>query len=216
MRFIEPPKYWEWVARTDMQVSPWFNDWECSLVRAGWVSVRKLSLDEAEDLGNEEMDPSVPHDADLFCPSRNVFLTLLPSKFPILNCLENMRYGFPGSLVIIRSRPQEEHFSTYRGLFKAENLLTGKYAERCAQMGAFVEDHGMLYEWDGWAVEGEISNWKHTRDQIALEVFHEYRSNSVYYHLDQERLDERLTKWEKNMAKEAERFERRPKWKSIR
>lgn len=174
--------YPEWVERRVMPVSPWFADWENSLARAGWVSIRKLPHPDAtEKLPYEEMDPAMPEDADLYCPQRNIYLSLSPSTFPYGDdvwAFEAIQHGYPGSFLVIHARVPES------GVFEAadggavKNLLTAEDAHRCFDLKALVEFNGTLYEPTAAPDENGESLWLPSRREDALEVYREYQANS--------------------------------------
>lgn len=194
IRLTEPLEYWDWTARGEMPVSAWLADWENSLARAGWTVIRKLPSPESEELPWEEMDVAQPEDSDLYCPSRNIYLSLLPSKIPtgewLAGLLAEMPTGYPGSMTIIHARNPEKHFIKVNGGdYTVANLLSKKSTIHCVEMGALVEFQGVLYEPIGLPDEQGCSDWKPTTNRTALEVYHEYRSHSLYYHEDQYRID---------------------------
>lgn len=194
IRLCEPLEYWDWTARGEMPVSAWLADWENSLARAGWIVIRKLPSPESEELPWEEMDVAQPDDSDLYCPSRNIYLSLLPSKIPngewLAGLLAEMPEGYPGSMAIIHARnPKKHFFKVNSGDHTVMDLLSKKSAIHCVEMGALVEFQGVLYEPDGLPTEQGCSLWKPTTNQTALEVYHEYRSHSLYYHEEQYQID---------------------------
>jgi len=186
-RFDYPLRYWDWVCRSERAASDWFADWENSLRRAGWTAIRTLTDEETNELPYKKMDPAMPEDADLYCPRRSIYLALAPSWIPepSEDHWHAIRGGYPGSLFVVHARNPERHSIAIEGDRRALRLLSQKNTARCFKLNALVEFQGVLYSADG----PDLESWSPTADQTALEVYHEYRLNSIRYHEEQELMD---------------------------